>query len=143
MTLIQELELHSKTEQNIQSEGSIHCPIVRLFSIDEADGSGTGDFIIAIGNNGQLVIESNTVSNYFVTGFCEQMLLNFYFGNGRFYGENLEAQNINLFQTGSNDMIIKPIQKVEGTIYATGNVVLKNVPLEVNVLELFTGRLIY
>ena len=40
-------------------------------------------------------------------------------------------------------MIIKPIQKVEGTIYATGNVVLKNVPLEVNVLELFTGRLIY
>lgn len=143
LPLIQELELHSKTEQNIQSEGSLHCPIVRLFSLDESEGSGTGDFMITIENNGQLVVESNTVSNFHINGFCEEILLNFYFGNGRFYGENLEAEKIKVFQRGSNDMIVKPIQKIEGTIYATGNVVLKNVPMEVNIQELFTGRLIY
>ena len=42
-----------------------------------------------------------------------------------------------------NPMIIKPIQKVEGTIFATGDVILKNVPIEIDVKEVFTGRLIY
>ena len=40
-------------------------------------------------------------------------------------------------------MIVKPIQAIEGTIYATGDVILKNVPPIINVEEDFTGRLIY
>jgi hypothetical protein len=71
------------------------------------------------------------------------MLLNFYFGNGRFYGEELEAQNISVFQRGSNDMIVKPIQKIDGTIYATGNVILKNNPPIINVNEVFTGKVVF
>jgi hypothetical protein len=141
--LIQELELHSKTEQKIESQGTLHSPIVRLFSIgDDGDGAGTGDFYIMV-DNSQLVVESNNVSNLYVNGHCNEMLLNFYFGNGRFYGENLEAENIKIFQRGSNDMIVKPIQKIEGTIYATGNVILKNVPPIVDVEEVFRGRLIF
>ena len=143
LPLIQELELHSKTEQNIQSEGSLHSPIVRLFSLDESEGTGTGDFMIKIANNGQLVVESNTVANFYVSGSCEEMLLNFYFGNGRFYGENLLVDKVKIYHRGSNDMIIKPMQRIEGTIYATGNVVLKNVPPIVDVEEVFRGRVIY
>ncbi len=71
------------------------------------------------------------------------MLLNFYFGNGRFYGKDMEVNKITVFHRGSNDMIVNPLQKIEGTIYATGNVVLKNVPPIVDVEEIFTGRLIY
>lgn len=143
LPLIQELELHSKTEQIIQSKSVLHSPIIRLFSLDESDDSGTGDFIITITSNGQLVIESNTVSNFHINGFCEEMLLNFYFGNGRFYGKDMEVNEITVFHRGSNDMIVHPIQKIEGTIYATGNVVLKNVPPVVDVEEAFTGRVIY
>ena len=142
LPLIQELELHSKTDQKIQSIGVLHSPIVRLFSIDVSDGAGTGDFYINVDNN-QLVVESNNVSNYYINGHCDEMLLNFYFGNGRFYGENLEAEIIKVFQRGSNDMFVKPIQKIEGTIYATGNVILKNVPPIVDVEEVFRGRVIY
>jgi hypothetical protein len=141
--LVQELELHSKTEQKTRTDGVLHSPIIRLFSLDnDGDSAGTGDFHIHV-DNGQLVIESNNVSNFHINGSCEEMLLNFYFGNGRFYGNDLEVNNITVFHRGSNDMIVNPIQKIEGTIYATGNVVLKNVPIEVNVQELFTGRLIY
>ncbi|WP_130734813.1 head GIN domain-containing protein [Flavobacterium sp. J27] len=142
LPIIPELELHSKTEQNISSEGPIHSPIVRLFSLDESDASGTGDFYLEIENT-QVVIESNTVSNFFISGLSEQMLLNFYYGNGRFHGENLSVKNINIFQRGSNDMIVKPIEKIEGTIYATGNVILKHIPPLINVEEKYTGRLIY
>src|SRR5690606_5201126 len=72
--LIQELELHSKSEQIIKSEGILHSPIVRLFSIgDDGDGSGSSDFYINIDNNGQFVVESNMVSNFYIEGNCIEM----------------------------------------------------------------------
>lgn len=140
---IQELELHSKTEQKIQSEGTLHSPIVRLFSLgDDADGAGTGDFYIHV-DNYQFVVESNTVSNFYINGFCNEMLLNFYFGDGRFYGKDLHSQFIKVYHRGSNDMIVYPVQKIEGIINATGNVVLENIPPIIDVEEVFRGRLIY
>jgi hypothetical protein len=143
LPIIPELELHCKTEQKIESEGVLHSPIVRLFSIgDDGDGSGTGDFHLEI-NNGQFVVENNNVSNFYIIGHCNEMLLNFYFGNGRFYGQNLQAEKIKVYHRGSNDMMVFPIQKIEGTIFATGNVILQNVPPLVNVDEVYTGRVIY
>ena len=143
LPVVSELELHCKTEQNIESDGILHSPIIRLFSIgDDGDGAGTGDFHLAIDNT-QLVVESNNVSNFYINGHSNEVLLNFYFGNGRFYGKDLHVENIKVYHRGSNDMMVYPIQKIEGTIFATGNVVLKNVPLIINVDEVFTGRVIY
>ena len=136
-------EIHSKTDQDIKSDGILNYPLLRLFSMDLSDGAGTGDFYINLESTGQFVIESNNVSNFYLNGYTNQLLLSFYFGNGRFYGENLEAEEIILFQRGSNDMIVKPLQSISGTIYATGNVILKNVPPIIEVEEVFTGRLIY
>lgn len=143
LPLIQELELHSKTEQKVQSDGILHSPIVRLFSIgDDGDEAGTGDFIIQV-DNGQLVVESNTVSNYYIKGNCYQMLLNFYFGDGRFYGKDFHVENVKVYHRGSNDMFVYPLQKIEGIINATGNVVLENIPPIIDVEEVFRGRVIY
>lgn len=141
--LIQELELHSKSEQIIKSEGVLHSPIVRLFSIgDDGDGSGSSDFHINLENNYQLVVESNMVSNFYIEGNCIEMLLNFYFGDGRFYGANFEVNTIKVYHRGSNNMIVNPIQRIEGKIHSVGNVILKNNPPEIEVEELFSGKLI-
>lgn len=134
-------EIHSKSEQNVRSEGTLTSGILRLFSIDEGGEAGTGDFYITL-NNGQTVVESNHISNFYLNGHSEELLLNFYFGNGRFYGENFEVENIKVFHRGSNDMIIKPIQSVTGTIESTGNVILKNNPPIIDVQQLFSGILI-
>lgn len=136
-------EIHSKTNQDITSDGVLHYGLLRLFSIEDAEGTGTGDFFIHLQTNGQLVVESNTISNFYLNGNCNEMLLNFYFGNGRFNGENLHTEIIKVYHRGSNDMMVYPTEKIEGTIYATGNVVLKNVPPIVDVEEVFMGRLIY
>jgi hypothetical protein len=141
--LIQELELHSKTDQKIQSEGTLHSPIVRLFSLgDDGDGAGIGNFYISV-DNLQLVIENNNVSNFYITGHSNEMLLNFYFGNGRFYGKDLYVELVKVYHRGSNDMFVYPVQKIEGIINATGNVVLENIPPIIDVEEVFRGRLIY
>jgi hypothetical protein len=133
-------EIHSKTEQDIFSDGTLTYPTLRLFALNEAE-AGTGDFYFNI-NNGQTVIESNHVSNFYISGNTSELLCNFYFGTGKFYGENFICQNIKIFQRGSNDMILKPIQSISGKILNTGNVILKNNPPIINVEQLFSGHLI-
>lgn len=137
------IEIHSKTEQDIRSDGVLNFPLLRLFSIDVSDGAGTGNFYLKLNASSQIVIESNNVSNFYLSGYTNQILLNFYFGNGRFFGENLLAEEIIFYQRGSNDMIVKPLQRISGTIYSTGNVFLKNIPLVIDVEEVYTGKLIY
>ena len=136
------IELTSKTEKTISSNGILTYRIIRLFSMDLSDGAGTGDFNLEI-NNSQTVIENNNVARYHISGKTDELLLNFYDGNGRFEGENFEAKNIIIFQRGSNDMIVKPIESITGKIVSTGNVILKNTPPEVDVKELYRGRVIY
>lgn len=139
-------EVYSKTDRNISSNGVLTFPILRLKAFDKdgdgESGAGTGDFHIAV-NNGQLVIENNNVSRYYISGETEEGLFNFYFGDGRIEAENLMAQNIKVFHRGSNDMTVKPIQSITGTMNSTGNIILKNVPPVVNVAELYQGNVIY
>jgi hypothetical protein len=133
-------EIHSKTEQDIYSDGTLTFPILRLFAIND-DEAGTGDFYFNV-NNSQTVIESNHVSNYNISGNTTELLCNFYFGTGKFNGENFICQNIKIFQRGSNDMVLKPIQSISGKILNTGNVILKNNPPIINVEQVFSGHLI-
>lgn len=136
------IELHSKTEKTISSNGVLTFPILRLFSMDLTDGAGTGDFNVQV-NNGQTVIENNNVARYYISGQTNELLLNFYDGNGRFMGENLTAQSIKVFHRGSNDMIVKPVQSIAGKMVSTGNIILKSTPTTVDVQELYHGRVIY
>jgi hypothetical protein len=134
-------EIYSQTEQNIYTDGEVTFPIFRLYAIDLNEGAGSGDFYVKV-NNGQLVIESNNVSNFYITGNTNEFLPNLYFGDGRIYAENLEAKKVKVFHRGSNDIFLKPIEEISGTIYNSGNVILKNNPPIINVNAVFTGRLI-
>ncbi|MVO10609.1 hypothetical protein GOQ30_15655 [Flavobacterium sp. TP390] len=137
-------EIHSKTDQDIRSDGVLKYGLLRLFSIrDDGDGAGTGNYFIILDSNGQFVVESNSFSNYYIEGKCKEMLLNFYNGEGRFEGEFFEADSIHLYHRGSNDMIVRPIEKIDGEILSTGNVLLKHLPNTIDVEQRFTGRLIY
>ena len=136
------VEIHSRTEQEIKSDGIITFPILRLISMDLSEGAGTGDFIFQL-DNGQLVIENNNVSRFYISGKTQEALLNFYDGNGRIEAQNLEIKKAKIFHRGSNDMHINPIESVEGELFSTGNLVLYNSPPMVNVIQHYYGKLIY
>jgi hypothetical protein len=139
-------DIYSKTDRTIRSNGTLTYPIFRLFSLDTdgdgQEGAGTGDFYIAI-NNSQLVIENNNVSRFFIAGNTDELLLNFYFGDGRFEGENLIAKKAKVYHRGSNDMIVKPTESITGKIVSIGDVILKNNPPIIEVEELYQGQVIY
>lgn len=135
-------EIHSKTDQDIRSDGILNYSDLKLISIDLSDGAGTGDFRLSL-NTVNLYVESNNVSNFYLSGQTENLHVFFSWGNGIFYGEYLVANTITLFHRGSNNIFLFPINSIEGNIYATGNVILKNNPIvSPNVIQHFTGRLI-
>lgn len=135
-------EIHSKTDQDIRSDGVLNYADLKLFSIDISDGAGTGDFRLTL-NCTNFYVESNNVSNFYITGQTENLHVFFSWGNGIFYGENLIANAITFYHRGSNDVILFPINSISGEIYSTGNVVLKNNPnLPPAVIQHFRGRLI-
>lgn len=135
-------EIHSKTEQDILSDGVLTFPELKLYSVDISDGAGTGDFRLKLDTQ-LLYIESNNVSNFYVSGQTNQLIVFFSWGNGIFNGGSLIADHINVYHRGSNDIALYPTQSVSGDIFSTGNVVLKNRSiLPPNVIQHFTGRLI-
>jgi hypothetical protein len=89
-----------------------------------------------------LVVESNTLAGYFIEGEVQELLVNFYSGDGKFVGPNLYANTINVFHRSSNDLILYPIESIEGNIYGNGNIILKNIPPIIQVTEHYTGKLI-
>lgn len=136
-------EIHSKTDQDIKSDGVLNYPLLRLFSMDLSDGAGTGDFYLNLESN-FIYVESNNVSNFYMNGSVVDMNVFFSWGNGTFNARNLIVENIlSVFHRGSNDITIYPLNNLDVSIYSTGNVVLKNEPQgNINNTEYSTGKLI-
>jgi hypothetical protein len=139
-------EIYSKTDRDISSNGVLTFQNLNIISFDiDADGesgAGTGDFILEINNN-SLTISNNNVSRFYLSGQTNNANFNFYFGDGRIEAEQFTIQNLYVYHRGSNDMIVKPMQSLTGTLNSTGNVILKNVPPLVDVEELYQGRVVY
>lgn len=139
-------EIYSKSDRNIRSNGTLSYPILRLFSLDKdgdgKDGAGTSDFILNL-NTTELVIQTNTVSRFFISGETIDANFNFYAGDPRIEAQNLNAQNITIYHRGSNDMIVKPIQNVTGKLLSTGNVILKNNPTSNTLTAYYKGHVIF
>ena len=139
-------EIYSKTDRDIRSNGVLTYPNLTVRSVDKngdgETGAGTGDFYLTV-NNTLLDIESNNVSRFYLSGTTTNAVFNFWAGDSRIEGENLSVQNISVYHRGSNDMIVKPIQQITGTMVSTGNIILKNNPPIVNVQQLYQGHIIY
>lgn len=134
--------INSKTEQLIRSDGVLNFPHLHIVSFDMGGKAGTGDFDIDL-DVSSLFVESNNVSAFYLRGNCYELSVNFYAGNGKFKGKDLISENISIFQRGNNDMELYPVQSIQGNIYGTGNVILKNTPPVIEVTQHYTGRLIF
>jgi hypothetical protein len=141
------IQINSKTEQNISSNGILHYSNLHIFSTNEIDGfsgSGTGDYYLTVDNE-SLIVENNELGRYFITGNTDNLQVSFWENGGVFHGENLYANSINLFHRGSNDLFIHPLTFLTGDIYNVGDVNCYSRPPQenVNVTEHYRGRLIY
>ncbi|MCB0446503.1 MAG: DUF2807 domain-containing protein [Gelidibacter sp.] len=139
------IEIRNSSGMTIKSNGVLSYPSLTLVSEDfNAEGvyHTDGDFNVQVNCNSLSAI-TNNLSNMFISGTTTDLFIGFYSGDARFEGANLIAQNIEVYQRSSNDMIINPQVSLIGEIRSTGDVISLNQPPIVNVQEFYTGRLIF
>jgi len=139
-------EIYSKTDRNISSNGVLNYPNLWLKAFDKEgdnqDEAGTGDFILNLNCN-QFNIDSNTLPRFIISGNVTNATFNIWANDCRIEAQDLTIQNFAFYHRGSNDMIVKPMVSITGTLVSSGNVICKNHPPTVNVQVNYTGRLIF
>ncbi|MBT8229439.1 MAG: DUF2807 domain-containing protein [Bacteroidia bacterium] len=137
-------EIRNSSQYEIQSENTLQFDELVLNSEDfnEPGSFNVGDFRLDVDSE-RLQIVSNNLSSFFISGTVDRLNIGFFSGDGRFDGENLVAQQIQVFHRGSNDMIVYPVESLSGEIRSTGDLISINVPAEVDVQEYYTGQLIF
>jgi hypothetical protein len=141
VTTPQLVKVYSSSQFSVISDGVLSFPNLTLQSaMFSKTASGTFDIEVAAE---VLTVQDNASSFFRLRGTTGDLTVAFYDGNARFDGSDLTAQTAHVFQRSSNDMIIKAMESIDGTIYSTGNVVLKNTPNTILVTQLYTGHLVY
>ena len=101
-----------------------------------------GDFDLEI-NTENLRIIANGFSNFFLKGIVLNANIGLYAGDSRVEAADLVIQNLNIFHRSTNKMIVNPQQSITGEIRSLGDVISKNIPPIIDVVEYFTGALIF
>lgn len=138
-------EIRNGSAQPVRSNGVLSYDRLDLisenFTNDDAYNSD-GDFILEIDCD-IFNVNINNLSNCFISGFANTVQIGFYSGNARFEGRHFVAQEVNVYQRSSNDMIVNAQQALTGVIRSTGDVILVNTPPIVEVEQYYTGQLIF
>lgn len=134
-------KIYSSSQYDVVSEGVLNFPYLNL---QQGLFGKTASNIFDLNVNCQnLVVENNNTTIFRIKGASTALNVSFYSGDSRFEGANLTVQDVFVFQRSSNDMILKPVNKIEGNIYSNGNVILLNQPPIVNVVQHYTGHIVY
>lgn len=136
--------IRNSSQYEVSSNGVLTFQELSLVSEDfNAPGSFTvGDFRLQI-NSEKLSIVSNNISSFYLSGTVNNLFIGFYSGAGRFEGENLVAQNVDIYHRGSNDMIVNPQETLTGELRGAGDLISINEPPIVDVQQFYSGTLIF
>lgn len=138
-------EIRSSTGFPIVSDGILAFPQLALISESFNDPAAmytSGEFNLEVEAQ-RINIVSNGLSYYNLRGKTLNFNITFAAGDSRLEAEALVAAHVNFNHRGSNDMRINPQLSLKGTLRGTGDVVSFNRPAEVDVEELYKGKLVY
>jgi hypothetical protein len=138
-------EIRNGSGLTVRSDGVLAYDNLKLVSEDfnaEDEVNNDGDFNLKV-ECIKLDCVVNNLSSIFISGTVDDLFIGYYSGDSRFEGRHLIAQNIDIFQRSSNDMIINPQQSLTGEIRSTGDVIVVNTPPTVTVEQFYTGQLIF
>jgi len=137
-------EIRTSSQYEVSSDGILSYNTLTLLSEDfnEDVEFTVGDFRLSVNSN-NITIGSNNISFFYLDGTVENLFVGFFSGSGRFEGENLVAQNVDVFHRGSNDMVVNPQLSLTGELRGTGDLISVNEPPLVDVERIYTGQLIF
>lgn len=137
-------EIRNSSQYEVSSNGVLNYPSLILHSEDfnVPDSFTVGDFRLEL-NSLSVQIISNNISSFYLSGQTENLNVGFFAGAGRFEGQELIANHVNIFHRGSNDMIVNPQLSLTGELRGTGDLIALNEPPLVDVQAFYLGQLIF
>ncbi len=138
-------EIRNSSGGTIRSTNKLQLNDLALLSEDtnNEDAYNTdGDFYIDMQVE-RLQIVSNGIANFFLSGVAEKATIGLYSGDSRVEASNLIIDDLTLFHRSTNKMIVHPRQSIVGEIRSVGDVIAVHQPPVVEVVEFYTGRLIF
>lgn len=140
VTFVELNQIYSVSQYKVHSGQLLSFDHIELASGVYQEGISS-EFELEIQSN-HLTIQSNDASYFKISGTSNSMYIAFWAGVPRIEAPNFLVHTIDVFQRSSNDMILHPIEAINGNIYSTGNIILKNIPNTINVAQHYTGKLI-
>jgi hypothetical protein len=137
-------EIRSSTGLLISSDGVLEYPSLSLIaeSFNNPETETTdGSFDLNL-NSTTARIVVNGIAYFKLQGNTENFNVTVAAGDSRIEAENLVSTHVMVSHRGSNDVFVNPQQSLSGVISGTGDVISVNTPPEVDVEEIFNGRLI-
>ncbi|MEM8999687.1 MAG: head GIN domain-containing protein [Bacteroidota bacterium] len=138
-------EVRSGTGLLISSDGILNYPELSLlsesFSNTEAETTD-GSFDLEVASESVQIV-TNGIAYFQLQGTATNFNVTIAAGDSRIEAEGLVAQNVSLNHRGSNDLLVNPQQRLSGVIRGIGDVISFTRPSDVEVEELFNGRLIF
>ncbi|MCT8338813.1 DUF2807 domain-containing protein [Flavobacteriaceae bacterium TK19130] len=137
--------IRHSSPRDIRSEGILTFPTLTLESNSTGGpeiSSKSGNFYLDL-DISELRISANGQSAFNLYGFCENANIVFSDEYPRLEGADLKIQKLEVLQRSANKMIVHPVQSITGFIYGTGDIIAVNRPLEIQVEETWTGRLLF
>ncbi|MEM6525481.1 MAG: head GIN domain-containing protein [Bacteroidota bacterium] len=111
------------------------------FKMISKDHSGDFDLVVS---SRIIQISNNDVSNFKIAGYTKKLIIGFASGDGRFDGSELEADEVEIFQRGTNDIVVHALESLSGRIISNGNVIYtKTIPPVLDVSMEGSGKLIF
>ncbi len=129
----------------VRSNGTLNFPTLSLESrttpgLETVNKSG--DFILDLECD-SFSVSANGNSDFYITGNSQEANINFSDEFPLFEGGEFIVQDLIVRHVGAAPMIVNPQNSITGEIRATGDVIARNEPPIIDVIELFTGRLIF
>ena len=138
-------EIRSSTGRPIWSEGLLQYPDLSLLSESFAEPEAEttdGSFDLQLDAQ-TITITTNGIAYFKLGGTVENLQIAVAAGDSRIEAENLSAANVSINHRGSNDILVNPQESLSGVIRGTGDVISHTRPSNIEVEELFSGRLIF
>lgn len=138
-------EIRSSTGLLVSSDGVLAYPNLTLisesFSNPETETTD-GSFDLEV-NSTTVRIVVNGIAYFKLKGQTDTFNVTVAAGDSRIEAADLIANRVGINHRGSNDVYVNPQVRIGGVIRGTGDVISVNRPPEVEVEELFNGRLIF
>jgi hypothetical protein len=109
---------------------------------NDTEALSLGNFKIKVDNN-RLSVTGSGISDFELSGKTQRFNFGMFSGSGTVFARNLEADVVSFFHRSFRDAIVTPLERLEGEIRSTGNLVSTKKPPEVEVEEFYEGQLIF